>query len=143
MRSREKPQGFRWEVMHFSKQVCISLQRGDIDVSPSHMDFLHFFDFFECTTRFARFFRLCLSKSNQIRLEQQRPDQATSEQPRIAWSSAKQYRNNLTSLNVSYALRDTVYKWFTMDNTMKPREVQSISAQRIEAYNKPVQTKRA
>ena len=67
----------------------------------------YFFHFFECTIRFARFFRLCLSKSNQIRPEQQRQDQATSEELRLVWSKAKQYRNNLTSLNVSYALRDT------------------------------------
>ena len=85
----------------------ISLQRGDIDVSSSHTDLLLFFHLFECTMRFARFHRLCLSKSNQIRPEQQRQDQATSEELRLVWSKAKQYRNNLTSLNVSYALRNT------------------------------------
>ena len=77
-------------------------------MSPSHTNLVLFFHFFECTTRFARFFNLCLSKSNEIRPEQQRQDQATSEELRIVWrSKAKQYRSNLTSLNVSYALRDT------------------------------------
>ena len=86
--------------MHFAAawwHRCVSLPH----------EFATFFTFCECTTRFARFFNLCLSKSNEIRPEQQRQDQATSEELRIVWrSKAKQYRSNLTSLNVSYALRD-------------------------------------
>ena len=40
----------------FQQKVCISLQRGDIDVRPSHTKSLLFFYFFECPTRFAYFF---------------------------------------------------------------------------------------
>ena len=50
------------------------------------------------------FFGLCWGRSNQIRREQQRQDQTTSEELRIVWSKAKQYRNNSTSLHVIYAL---------------------------------------
>ena len=36
------------DICNFSKQVVISLQRGDIDVSPSHTELLLFYTIFEC-----------------------------------------------------------------------------------------------
>ena len=53
---------------------------------PTRICDFFFSHFFKCTTRFARFFNLCLSKSNEIRPEQQWQDQATSEELRIVWS---------------------------------------------------------
>ena len=43
-----------WYISNFWKYVVILLQRGDIDVSPSHMELLLFLKRFRCIKRFAR-----------------------------------------------------------------------------------------
>ena len=37
-------------------KICVSFERGDIDVRPSHAKSILFFDFFRCITRLAHFF---------------------------------------------------------------------------------------
>ena len=44
------------DICNFSKQVVISLQRGDIDVHTSHAKPSLFFHFFTCMTRLIQFF---------------------------------------------------------------------------------------
>ena len=39
----------------FLEEVCVSSERGDIDVRPSHAKQQLFFDFFRCITRLAHF----------------------------------------------------------------------------------------
>ena len=44
------------DIYNFSKQVVISLQRGDIDVNTSHTKSLFFFVFFRCLTFLTHIF---------------------------------------------------------------------------------------
>ena len=51
-------------ILHFSKKVVISFERGDIDVRPSHAKLILFFHFFRCITHLAHFFgNLAIARS--------------------------------------------------------------------------------
>ena len=83
------------DIYNFSKQVVISLQRGDIDVHTSHTKSLLFFVFFRCLTFLIHiFFPKNLKKHRLPKLV-------------LAWKPCKPHHRSFTFQN-KYAFRSSV-----------------------------------